>query len=578
MSRWLVALVLVLGCGSSRSPAPEPAPAPQVERQPDADAAFAAVADRLYRAHFEFRPHQAIRLGLHEHDGRVPDRSPAAIEAEIARLTGARRELEAIDPEPLSAASRLDREVLLGELRKELFELVERRWPQRSPIVYLLFDFSLEPYIDRDYAPLEQRMTALLGACRGAPAYYQQMRANLDARLARPALQVGVMMAGGTVRLVDQVIRAQVAALPEGQLRADLDACLDALVAGLVEVRDDLAARMPEATDDFALGEEQFLRMLSETQGIDTDLASLERIGRADLERNLAAIEAAAREIDPKRPVREVIAEAAADKPDDILAEATAQLATLRTFIAEHDLASIPSAGSVEVRASPPHKRGNMASLSSAGAFEERPLPSFYYLSPPDPSWPEAEQRAYLPSRADLLFLSVHEVWPGHFLQNSHIAAHGSPILKSFETYSSSEGWAHYVEEMMLDAGLGAGDPRVRIGQLKNALLRNVRYLVALGLHTGDMTLDQAIAQFQEFAFTDPQTARQQALRGTGDPMYLSYTLGKLVIRKLHDDWRAANPGTYSPRAFHDALLRHGEAPLGAVRRSMLGPDAGPLL
>ncbi len=569
--------MLVVACSSAPSPSPV-APVEPAGGDTGADEAFAATADRLYWAHFEFRPHAAIQLGYHQYDGKVPDRSAAAIAAEIDRLAAARAELEAIDPAALSPAHRLDREVLLAEIRKELFDLRERRRPQRDPIYYLLFDFSLSPYVDREYAPLEQRATALLAACRSAPRYYAQMRENLEASLPRPGVQVGVMMTAGTTKLVDGVVRAHMAALPAGDLKSNVDACLDDLVVSLGELRADLAARMPQATDDFALGEDLFLRMLAETQGIDADLATLERIGRADLERNRAAIEAAAKAIDPTRPAREVIAAAAADKPDDVIAEATAQVAAMRAFVIDKGIASVPGSDAAEVRPSPPHKRGNMASLSSAGPFETEALPSFYYISPPNPEWPEAEQRAYLPSVADLLFLSIHEVWPGHFLQGRHIGAYGSRILQSFETYSTSEGWAHYVEEMMWDAGVGDGDPRVHIGQLKNALLRNVRYMAAIGMHCRGMTVDEAAAMFQEQAFADPATARQQAMRGTLDPMYLSYTLGKLAIQKLHRDWRAAQGDAYSIKAFHDAFLRRGEAPLGVIRRDMLGADAGPVL
>ncbi len=579
--RVLVSVLAAVCSGACAPSTVSPPSTEEVARQtaPASGAeSFQSVADRLYWDHFGFRPHEAIGLGHHQYDGRVPDRSPEAIAEEIDRLAAARRELEGIDPARLSEPDRLDREILMAEIRKEQFGLVQLRWPQSSPVYYLLSDFSLAPYVDRDYAPLEQRARGLLTACRQAPVYYRHMRANLDESLTRPQVLVGTMIAGGTISFVDQVVRAEMSRLPAVELRGEIDQCLDGVVTALEEVRADLESRMPKATDDFALGEELFLEMLSETQGIEVDLETLERIGRADLERNLAAIEAAARAIDPDRPLREVVAEAARDKPDDVLAAATEQVERMRSFVVEHRIAEIPGGDVVEVRPSPPHKRANIAMLSSAGPFEQRDLPSFYYISPPDPSWPEEKQQSYLPSRADLLFLSIHEVWPGHFLQGRFIATQGSKIMKSFGSYATSEGWAHYAEEMMWDAGVGDGDPRVHIGELKNALLRNVRFMVALGLHTGGMTVDEAAAMFREVAFADPGNARQQALRGTGDPMYLSYTLGKLAILKLRDDWRGEQGDAYSLEAFHNELLRHGNAPLGVIRRSMLGEDAGPVL
>ncbi len=259
-----VSLVLVLVAACSGAPAPAPStPPPEAPATATADSAFTAVADRLYWAHFEFRPQLAIKLGYHQYDGKVPDRSAAAITTEIARLRAGLSELEAIDPQALSPSTRMDREILLTELHKELFGLAELRQPQRSPLYYLLFSFSLEPYIDRDYAPLPERAKALLTACRAAPTYYQQMRANLEDSLPKPGLQVGLMMTDGTVALVDEVVRKKMAALPDGQLRTDVNACLDTMVGELKALHDDLAGRMPRATDDFALGEEMFHRMRS---------------------------------------------------------------------------------------------------------------------------------------------------------------------------------------------------------------------------------------------------------------------------------------------------------------------------
>jgi len=571
------AIAIVAGCGGSTAQ-PSGGAAPPAVPTPDAD--FQRRAEQLYWEHLDFRPHAAIQLGYHRYDGRVPDRSKEAIAAEVDRLRAAKQWLESVDPSTLSAASQLDRDVLLAEVRRQLFDLVDLRRPFRQPFYYMLFDFSLAPYIDRDYAPLEQRARGLLQACRAAPAYYRQMIDNLDPVLSKPAIQGGLMMTSGSIAFVDGSVRAAAREVPDEQLRADLDGCLTELVAALGKVKAELGARAATATDEFAIGEEMFLRMLSETQGFDIGLDELERIGRADLERNLAAIEAAAHAIDPDRDVREVIEEVANDKPDPgaVLDEAERQMNEMRAFVAEQQIASVPGDDVAEVRASPPYRRGNFASLSSAGPFEERALPSFYYISPPDPSWSQADQRAYLLGRSDLLFVTIHEVWPGHFLQGRHIDAYGSRYVKSFETYSTSEGWAHYVEEMMWDAGVGAGDPRVHIGELKNALLRNVRFLVAIGMHARGMTVEEATAMFRDKAFADPQNARQQALRGTGDPMYLSYTLGKLAIVKLREDWKRAQGDRYSLKAFHDAFLRYGEAPLPAIRRYMLGDDTGPPL
>ena len=573
----LVAIaVFLVACGSP-SPARTTAP-PSPAAADVADAELATTIDAFMIGHLAFRPTFAIDLGLHEFDGQVPDRSPAAITAEIGRLRAARTTFRAFDARELSPLRRIEQQLVLTEIAKELFELDVRRRPFRDPFFYL-FKFSLNAYIARDYAPAAQRAAAMLRACEAAPAYYAQAGKNLEPALPKAWLQAGIMISGGTIQFLGGDAKQAFASLPDEKLRGDLARCLDALAKEVTAFRDALQARMPAATDDFRLGADTLLQMLRETEGLEVDIATLERIARDDLARNHAAIVAAAAAIDPGRDAAAVIAEASTDKPapDQVIAEATAQLDRLRRFVVDKQIVSLPRPDPIEVRVSPPFMRGNFAGLGGVGAFEKTPLPSYYYIAPPDPTWPVEQQRAYVMSRADLLFTSAHEVFPGHFVQGMHERASNSRILQTFETYTTSEGWAHYTEEMMWDAGLGDGDPRAHIGQLKYALLRDVRFLVALGYHAGTMTVDDATKLFVEKAFTDPKTAAQQAVRGTVDPMFLGYTLGKLVILELREDWLRANPGK-TLRDFHDTFLSYGEAPLPAIRRAMLGDAAGPPL
>jgi uncharacterized protein (DUF885 family) len=554
-------LAFLVACGSSQHPA-----------SPSADKDFAAAADQFVTAHLAFRPSFAVDLGLHDYDGKVPDRSPAAITAEITRLRAAKTQFAAFDDAKLSPQRRAERALLLAEIGKELFELDTRRRPFRDPFFYL-FKFSLNPYIARDYAPAPQRMAAMLRACEGAPAYYQQAAANLEPNLPKQWLQIGMMITGGTIQFLNNDAKRAFASLPDHD---KLDACLDNLAKEVAAFKHALETRMPTATDDFRLGAAQLVQMLHDAEGLDVDVPTLQRIAKADLERNRAAILAAAKAIDPNRDPAAVIADADKPAPDQVIAVAQEQLVELRKMLLDKQIVSIPRDEKVEVRESPPFFRGNFAGLSAGGPFEATPT-SFYYISPPDPTWPIEQQRAYVMSRPDLLFTSAHEVFPGHFIQNMHEHASTSKILQTFETYTASEGWAHYTEEMMWDQGLGGGDPKMHIGELKNALLRDVRFEVALGYHAGTMTVDEATKLFIDQAFSDPKTAAQQAMRGTVDPMFLGYTLGKLVIMELHADWQKAHPkGTL--REFHDELLSYGEAPLGATRRLMLGDAAGPPL
>jgi uncharacterized protein (DUF885 family) len=251
------------------------------------------------------------------------------------------------------------------------------------------------------------------------------------------------------------------------------------------------------------------------------------------------------------------------------VASATRQIPELEAFVRQHDLVTIPGTEQALVRESPPYNRQNSAYIDPAGPYEKG-IPSIYYISPPDPAWPKDKQDAYVPGEKDLLFTSVHEVMPGHFLQFLHSNRTPSWIGRLFVGYAFAEGWAHYTEEMMLEAGLGADDPGTRVGQISNALLRDCRYLSAIGLHARGMTLAQSDALFRTQCYQDAGTSEQQAARGTYDPAYLNYTLGKLMIRKLRADWTAKHGGRRAWKAFHDQFLSYGGPPIPLVRQAMM--------
>jgi uncharacterized protein (DUF885 family) len=569
--RFVAVLALLAAC--SRAPVAAPTPAASA-----ADAEFAKRADAYYWAHFDFRPHEAVELGWHDYDGKLPDRSPTAIAAEIQRLHAARTWLESLDPAQLSHEHQLEREVLLYQTRDERFMLEELDLAHRDPATYL-GPVSPAPYIVREYAPAAQRARAIIAECRALPAYLAQARTNVAKSVPRTWLELAILQTHGMQDFMSTDVRTALAGkLGDAALEAELAAALDAAARTLAEHASYLEGLRTVANDDYALGPQRLLAMLADTQGVRIDLERLEKIAWADLDRNTRAIEEAAHAVDPKRPVRDVVLAAAEEgKPsaEGVLPLATRQAKDLRQFLIDHKIVSIPSDDVAEVRPSPPFQRWNAAFLDHAGIFDKPGLPSYYYISPPDPKWPPAEQRAYIPPANDLLFVTVHEVWPGHFLHGLHIKKHRSRIMKSFCTYSMSEGWAHYTEEMMYDAGAAGSDPRARIGMLKEALLRNVRFVVAIGEHAHGMTVDQATKLFQERAFADPGNARQQAVRGTFDPMFLSYTVGKLMIMKLREDWKARQGAAYSLGKFHDAFLGYACAPIPLIRSELLGRDAG---
>jgi uncharacterized protein (DUF885 family) len=421
-------------------------------------------------------------------------------------------------------------------------------------------------------------MRAFTNYARAIPKAAEQIRANLETPLPRPFIRIAHTNFGGLAGYLANDVPGVFAEVQDAGLRAEFSEANDAAVKALKELDAWFTEQEAAATDDFALGAERFQEMVRRAEGLDISLDRLRAVAEEDLERNRNAVEETCAELAPGAQIADCIAKVTGQKPEgDVVEAARKQLVDLRAFLDTHPLVTIPGSEQAKVDESPPHQRWNFAYIDIPGPYE-RALPSVYYISPPDPSWPPKEQRDYLPGASDLLFTSVHEVWPGHFLHYMHAKRGESKFGQAFQSYSFSEGWAHYAEEMMWDAGLGDGDPAIHLGQLLNALLRDARFVSAVGLHTGGMTIADSERVFTERAYQDAGTARQQALRGTFDPGYLNYTLGKLMIRKLRDDWTSTRGGRTAWREFHDKLLSYGGPPVPLVRKAMMGETAGPAL
>ena len=559
----IAALALGVGC--------------QQQRTDQAAAEWDGFVNEYIEGHFAANPMSAVNAGRHEFDGKLPDWSPESLSREIARLRSARERATAFDPASLDERRQFEREYLLASAGSRLFWQETRETPYKDPGFYMR---ALDPnvYVMREYAPLDERLRAYIAYARGVPAAAVQMLANLRTPLPRTYVELARNTFRGLASFYADDVPTVFASVVDSALQTEFQEANAVLIRTARELEAWFDEQRATATEDFALGPEMFQRMLRETEQVDIPLERLEEIGRADLEGNLAALGEACEAYAPGRAVAECTERMRRAKPQGGPVEgARQQLGDLKAFITEQDLMTIPGTEEALVAEAPPYRRYNFAYINNPGPYE-RNLPSVYYIAPPDPSWSAAERNAYIPGEADLLFVSVHEVWPGHFLQRLHRNRSESQFARLFGTGAASEGWAHYTEELMLDAGLGNGDDAIWIGQLMNALLRNVRYVSAIGLHTKGMTVAESERMFRESAYQDPGNARQQAARGTFDPGYLNYTLGKLMIRKLREDWTATRGGRAAWREFHDQFLSYGGPPIPLVRRAMLGAEAGPPL
>jgi uncharacterized protein (DUF885 family) len=530
--------------------------------------------DSFVEGYFSTHPDFAVRAGRHDFDGKLPNWSSDAVTSEVERLRSARERALGFNAALLNESQRFERDYLIAVIARDLFWLEAAQWPYRNPMFY---SQALDPnvYLTREYAPLAARMRAYIAYARAIPTAVEQIRKNLRTPLPRTYVDLGQKVFSGLAAYYAKDVAAVFASVKQSRLQSELRAANARAAQAMEGLAKWLAAQGATATDAFALGPALYSKMLRDTEGVDVSVDRLEKVGRADLERNLAALREACHQHSPEATIPECIAEVQAPKPKGGPVEgAGRQLHDLKAFVIAKDLVTIPGPGKVRVAESPPYHRWNLAYIDIPGPLDRR-LSSVYYVAPPDPSWSKTEREAYIPGKADLLFISVHEVWPGHFLQYLHSNRSRSKLGQLFVGYGFAEGWAHYTEEMMWEAGLGNGDPKTHIGQLLNALLRNVRYLSAIGLHTRAMTVDASQRMFRELAFQDVGNAKQQAARGTFDPAYINYTLGKLMIRKLREDWTASRGGRTAWRSFHDQFLSFGGPPIPLIRAAMLGPDSG---
>lgn len=532
---------------------------------------WAAFREAFIEGIFRHDPYFAVYQGRHDHDGRLPDWSEAGLKAQADFLTESIAAARAFRGAALSREERFERDYLVAVARGRLFWLTDADQPHHNPAFYINGGLDPNVYVARPYADAETRMRAFIAFARNVPRAAAQIRANLAMPMPASFIDYGT---AGFKGLADYYVgdaRAAFASVKDPALQAEFDVAAGAASRAMADLAAWLESGRATATTDFALGPERFARMLEATELVGTPIEQLERIGRADLARNQKALAETCASYAPGESIAACVARARRDKPEDgVLAAARRQMGMLKAFVEDKDIVSIPGTEQAEVAESPPYNRQNSAYIDIPGPYEKG-LPSVYYISPPDPAWPKQVQQDYIPGEKDLLFTSVHEVWPGHFLHFLHSNRSSFTFGKLFVGYAFAEGWAHYAEELMWEAGLGAGDRETRIGQLSNALLRNCRLLSAIGLHARGMSQEESRRLFVEQCHQDEGNARQQAARGTYDPAYLNYTLGKLMIRRLRADWTASRGGRKAWKAFHDRFLGFGGPPIPLVRRQMMG-------
>jgi uncharacterized protein (DUF885 family) len=534
------------------------------------ETAWKDFAQQTVDRYFAFNPDFAIYQGAHQYDGKLPDWSESGLMAQKDFLHKVIADAQGYAD--LDKQDAFERNYLVQVAKGKLFFLKDADSPHTNPAFYVS---SLDPnvYISRDYADKPTRMKALTAFFNQVPGRAKEIRANLKTPMPASFVKYGIAAFDGFADYYANDALEAFADVAAPEVQQNLKYSATKASRAMRELADWLRTQQAGATQDFALGPERFSRMLEATEAVDIPLDQLMKVARDDLARNQAAAKLACAQFAPGATIGACFDKMNADKPaGGPVAAARRQIPELTAFVKAKDLVTIPGTEQALVREAPPYNRQNSAYIDPPGPLEHG-IPSIYYIAPPDPSWTPAMQKAYIPGKDDLLFTSVHEVMPGHFVQFLHSNRSPSLIGRLFVGYGFAEGWAHYVEQMMWDAGLGDGDPEVHVGQIANALLRDCRFISAIGLHAGGMTQQQSKDLFVRECYQDEGNAEQQAARGTYDPEYLNYTLNKLLIMKLRDDWTATRGGRKAWKAFHDAFLSYGGPPVPLVRQAMMGED-----
>ncbi len=553
-----------------------------------------ALAERAIREHWEFAPTAGSRIGRHEYDGRLPDFSAGRVARRVEELHRSLAQLSSLPAEDAdetgddSRMNRLSRSLLEMFLRRELFGLEEMRTLNNNPQRQVGY-IGVGSYVQRDYAPLPDRLRSATAVLRQVPDFLNTLDGITDAELGEPIRDMAVEAYRGMASFYNTGLAdasTQCAAIAP-DVAAEFDAAREIAAVAVA----DFARRLQDrrVRPEFAIGSDLYRRMLEVGEGVNTPLLDVLSIGQANLEQNLRRLdEAAARFLSqigaPGKSVREAVAQVAANHPtaEALIPETRAMLEDIRQSLIDHDIITVPSEERCQVTETPSYMRYAFAAMDSPGGLEDVATEAFYYVTPVEPDWTPRQQEEWLTNfnYHTLKVISVHEVYPGHYVHNLHNRHGGGlPLINRVATsYAFTEGWAHYTEEMMLETEYGRDDPALWLTQLLEALVRNCRYLCSLGMHTQGMTVDEATAFFQAHAYMEEHPARREALRGTFDPGYLNYTLGKLMLLKLRQDWRRQEGSAYGLRRFHDAALSWGAPPVPLLRQAMINEPGTEIL
>jgi uncharacterized protein (DUF885 family) len=530
-------------------------------------------------------------VGYHQYDTQLEDYSRKNIDAEIAALKVYEKKVEAIhgDSAALDLTTRGDREIVLSSIRSQLLTLETiRPWEKNADNYSSTCANGAFTLMERKFASPDERLRSLIAREKQMPALLNNARVNLK-NPPRIYTEIAIEQLPGIVNFFEQDVPLAFTEAKDPALKAEFAQTNGAVIAALNSylgwLKTDL---LPKSKGDYRIGAETFSKKLQYDEMVDLPLDKLLEVAWADLHKNQAHFKRVAKELEPAKDTPAVLEELGENHPapDHLIDAFRATFDGLVSFIRSHRIVTIPSDVRPIVEETPPFMRATtLASMDTPGPFEAHATEAYFNVTLPDAKMTPAEVEGYMHSFnvGTVISTAVHEAYPGHYIQFLWVPNAPSRVRKLLGANTNVEGWAHYCEQMMLDEGFGqpgsgAKDEReaefLRLGQLQDALLRNARFIVGIQMHSGKMSFDEAVAFFQKEGYQSKETATMEAKRGTSDPTYLYYTLGKLQIMKLREDLKKKQGAAFSLEKFHNEFLRQGFPPIKIVRQAMLGDDS----
>ena len=564
------------------------ADAPKLSAQTTSNPTFAALADEFFDSYyFPNNPTQATLSGIHQYDDKLEDYSRAQIDREIAALQKFDARFGAIDARTLDEMTRGDRDLVLNYIHSTLLTLQTIRPWEKNPDVYSSgITNSAFSIMERKFAPLPDRLRLLIAREKQMPAALAAARVNLK-NPPKIYTDIALEQLPDLVEFFKNDVPAAFADVADAALKQQFADSNGAVIKALIEYEAWLKKDvLPKSNGDFKLGAGTYAKKLQYDEMVDIPLDKLVAIDMANLRANQAEFAKIAKEVDPKKTPRQVLAELAADHPDPakLLDTFRSTFDGLIKFILDKQIITIPSQVRPIVEETPPFMRATtFASMDTPGPYETVAKEAYFNVTLPEKTWDKKRVAGFMAqfSYPVITVVAAHEAYPGHYIQFLWMQNIHDRVRKLLGANTNVEGWAHYCEQMMLDEGLAQSlfpnDVRqqkfLRLGQLQDALLRNARFVVGIKLHTGQFSFDQAVDFFVKEGYQSPTVGTVETKRGTSDPTYLYYTLGKLQILKLRADVQAKEGAAFNLKQFHDSFMQQGFAPIKIVRHAMLHDD-----